>query len=66
MITHEDWDEGTRRTQEGVLPERIDSISVSHDGGRLSITVNDVQVYYSCDGTRDCTVSIDRSNMSST
>lgn len=66
MITHKDWDEGTKQTEPGVLPDSIDSITVSHDGGRLTITVNDVQIFYSCEGTRDCTIHIDRSGMPAT
>lgn len=61
MIQHKDWDDdGDAREQSYVLPERIEAIDVSHDGGRLAITINGQQIFYSCEGTRDCTITLDR------
>lgn len=61
MIQHEDWDSGEEAQEQAyVLPEHIESISVSHDGGRLEIQINSQKVFYSCEGTRDCTITLDR------
>jgi hypothetical protein len=61
MLVHEDYD--SRETYikpEITLPEHIDSIMVVHDGGRLTIEVNGVELFYSCLGTRDCSIEITR------
>jgi hypothetical protein len=61
MLIHEDYDSRTTHVQpETTLPENIDSIRVSHDGGRLTIEVNGVSVYYSYGDTRDCSIEIIR------
>jgi hypothetical protein len=63
MLTHMDYDDGTAWTDpEVTLPAQIDSIRVSHDGGRLSIGVNGVELFYSSIGTRDCSIEIVRSD----
>lgn len=59
MIKHTDWDAGTEHNQQYLLPTRVKEISVSHDGGRISISIDGVQVYYSCVGTRDCSIVLD-------
>jgi hypothetical protein len=62
MLTHMDYDGGTTWTDpEAALPSQVDSITVSHDGGRLSIAVNGVELFYSSIGTRDCSIEITRS-----
>lgn len=61
MLVHEDYDERETYTEEEItLPEQIDSIRVSSDGGRLTIKVNGVELFYSCLGTRDCSIEITR------
>jgi len=61
MIKHDDWDTlEDAKEQDYVLPERIDSIDVSYDGGRLEIRINEQCAYSACEGTRDCTVTLDR------
>jgi hypothetical protein len=63
MITHQDYDESKERSVVFYkLPEQVTNIVVCHDGGRLTIYVNDVEVFYSCEGTRDCCVTINSEN----
>ena len=71
MIKHENWDrdgsgdvseaEQPYMSQAFKLPLEVTSICVSHDGGRLTIEINGEQVFYACEGTRDCTVTLDSS-----
>ena len=61
MIAHTDWDAaGAKKTTAYVLPERIETITVSHDGGRLFVSINGVEVFKAYDGTRDCCIEINR------
>lgn len=61
MIRHDDWDSLDDPHKEPyVLPERIDKIEFSYDGGRLAVTINDQEVYASVEGTRDCHITLDR------
>jgi hypothetical protein len=61
MLVHDDYDDRETYTEpEITLPEQIDSIKVYHDGGRLTIDVNGVELFYSCLGTRDCSIEITR------
>ncbi len=61
MIEHSDYDDYENDLKrEYVLPDRIDSIVVTHDGGRLGISINSEQAYYTCEGTRDCSITLDR------
>ncbi len=41
------------------LPEKVTSVEVTHDGGRLGIYINGEEYFYECEGTRDCAVTID-------
>ena len=41
------------------LPEKVESIEVYHDGGRLTLLVNGKEFFYADEGTRDCHVSLD-------
>jgi len=60
MITHEDWDEGGAAIViPYTLPADVRRISVSYDGGRLSIAINGAEVFKASEGTRDCVVNID-------
>lgn len=61
MIKHYDWDATEAGTKEEAykLPEKVESVSFSHDGGRIYISVNGVEVYETFCGTRDCTIDID-------
>jgi len=60
-IEFNDWDEGTKELIKNiVLPEQIECIGVYHDGGRLSIDVNSVELFKRMEGTRDCSVEIRR------
>ena len=59
MITHIDFDGGNTFTIKDVtLPPVIESISFSHDGGRITC-VNGEEVYSVMSGTRDCNILID-------
>ena len=66
MITFDNWDSKEDEDHheelftDWVMPEKIDSIEVNHDGGRLEIVINEVVVFYRCEGTRDCSVAIER------
>lgn len=61
MIEHSDYDDYENDIKrEYVLPDRIDSIVITHDGGRLDISINSEQAYYTCEGTRDCSITLDR------
>lgn len=61
MIVHTDWDDaGARKTTAYVLPKKIDAIAVSHDGGRLFISINEMEVFKAYEGTRDCCVELNR------
>lgn len=60
MITHVDFDSGnTFASKDVTLPRVIESISFSHDGGRVTICVNGEEVYSAMTGTRDCNILID-------
>lgn len=61
MITHEDYDSHTTKIDKNYkLPENIDSVSFSHDGGRVYIYINGQEVFKSYTGTRDCEITLDR------
>lgn len=61
MIKHDDWDATEADTTEEAyrLPEKVESVSFSHDGGRIYVSINGVEVYKTMRGTRDCTIEID-------
>ena len=63
-IEHTDWDTGEKVNVEKrelhEMPERVDSVKVTHDGGRLGIYINDILAFYESEGTRDCEVVIRR------
>lgn len=42
------------------LPEKIDNISFSYDGGRVEVVINGITVVSSYSGGNDCGVSINR------
>lgn len=58
MITHTDFDVGSKFEQNFVMPDKIENISFQHDGGRLNICINGVEVFSSAVGTRDCCIEI--------
>jgi len=60
MLRHSDFDSHSSTTHDVKLPEKVDAISVSHDGGRLEIYINGALCYNALVGTRDCNISIDR------
>jgi len=61
MIKHTNYDEIDEHTEKPyLLPERIDTFQVMHDGGRLGIDINGSTVFYEMSGTRDCIVVLDR------
>ena len=60
MLVHNDFDTSSHSNHDVKLPEKVDNISISHDGGRLEIVVNGQLVYNAMCGTRDCEISIDR------
>lgn len=61
MIKHEEYDEGYDVLLGYTLPSVINSLCVTHDGGRLKIEINGEQVFYTTTGTRDCKVTLDNS-----
>lgn len=60
MIEHENFDEDYQAelAQDFQLPESITEICVAHDGGRLTIRINGIQVFFANEGTRDCLVTL--------
>lgn len=58
MLTHDDWDTGEKITQDTILPTNIKKLVISHDGGRLRIEVDGEELYYTSEGTRDCSIEI--------
>jgi hypothetical protein len=62
MITHTDYDGPVNNnivTEDYKLPEKVEKMSFSYDGGRLSIYINGEEAYQAYFGTRDCCVEID-------
>jgi hypothetical protein len=51
--------EEATKIDETRLPEKVESIEVYHDGGRLAIVVNGQEFFYVDEGTRDCHVCLD-------
>lgn len=49
-----------KTTEDCKLPDKVDSVQVSYDGGRLEIMVNDVVVYENLGAGNDFCVSIDK------
>lgn len=47
-------------TQEYKLPNKVDFVQVSYDGGRLEIMVNDVVVYENLGAGNDFCVTLDK------
>jgi hypothetical protein len=61
MIRHTDFDGDGVHLDKYVLPDKIEQITVCHDGGRLEIYVNNVKVYDGTPhGTRDCEITLDK------
>lgn len=60
MLKHTDYDSSFVLTENVDIPEIIHSISVSHDGGRLYIHINNSEVYCAMSGTRDCCIELTR------
>lgn len=60
MLKHKDFDNYSEDYYEISIPENINSISFSHDGGRISIEINNEEIYSTIFGTRDCCIEIDR------
>lgn len=61
MITHIDYDAHNTNTTNTCLPEVIDKIEVTHDGGRLYIYINDKEIYTGTSyGVRDYVITLDR------
>ena len=60
MIIQNDWDAHTEVTTSiKPIPDKVDSIQFTHDGGRISISINGVEVYHTALGTRDCCILLD-------
>ena len=59
MLTMKSYDNNHDETQPVKLPEKIESLSFSYDGGRVGISINGKQVFYSMLGGNDCNVEID-------
>lgn len=60
MIKHVDFDDNRTMIEEFVMPDTVNAVGVTHDGGRLAITINGVQVFRATLGTRDCAIDITR------
>jgi len=59
MLTMKSYDNNHDETQPVKLPEKVESLSFSYDGGRVGISINGKQVFYSMLGGNDCNVEID-------
>jgi len=60
MIEHTDYDTGKVINVDYKLPDNIQNISFSYDGGRLYISINNKEIYKNFSATRDCCVEITR------
>jgi len=64
MLKHYDYD--NRQNIEHhfdsnvTIPDSVELIQVSHDGGRLKIAINGEVLYETLSGTRDCSIAIDK------
>jgi hypothetical protein len=59
MLNMQSRDNEYKETKAVKLPKNVESVSFSYDGGRLAVTVNGEQVYYTMLGGNDCRVEID-------
>lgn len=60
-LVHQDYDGNNEEIDRKVsLPEQIDSISFTHEGGRVTVNVNGKELYSTSLGTRDCEIEIRR------
>lgn len=48
MIIATDYDSGITETLEFKIPDKVESFTVSVDGGRIYISVDDLEVYSNC------------------
>ena len=60
IVKHTDFDTSEVITSNPPMkmPEKVTSIFVSHDGGRLAILINGKVAYETSIGTRDCAITI--------
>ena len=59
MITYESYGNSIEaQTSDKKLPEKVDSISVSYDGGRFSISINGKDFYNNMCASNDFSVEI--------
>lgn len=54
------WENGGRDVKEIVVCDDIKSFSVSYDGGRLNVYINNNHVYYTALAGNDCSVNVVR------
>lgn len=59
MLKMQSYDNNHEETKPVKLPEKIESLSFSFDGGRVGVSINGEQVFYSMLGGNDCNVEID-------
>lgn len=45
MIEYQDFVDGRKKKIDFSMPEKVKSINVTYDGGRLNIYINDAEVY---------------------
>lgn len=54
------WENGGHDVKDIVICDDIKSFSVSYDGGRLSVYINNDRVYYTALAGNDCSVEVVR------
>lgn len=60
MIRHMDFDNHKETViNNAKLPDGIDHIEFSYDGGRVEISINGRIIYKTSSGTQDCSIEID-------
>ena len=58
MLTFTSRDNDHTETKNPKLPAKIETIEFSYDGGRVGVTINGKQVFYSMLGGIDCKVEL--------
>ncbi len=59
MVTYQSYSDHVEQITEEKLPEKVESIFVSYDGGRLSISINGKDFYDNMCASNDFSVEIE-------
>lgn len=65
MIVFKPYDSGSKDFGENIpfkIPEKVESVSFSYDGGRVSLYINGKEVFYSAFGGNSFDIDIDNKN----